>query len=416
LDLRRIRSEFPALAGDWIFLDNAGGSQVLRRVADRIHDYLLTTSVQLGASYAVSRNAAERVLAARRTIARLINAEHDEEVVIGGSTTSLMFMLAQAIAPGVRPGDEIVVTQTDHEANIGAWTRLQQYGAVIKIWPVNRDSLELELSDLDLLLRPKVTWVAMTHASNVLGRINPVAEVARRVHAAGARLCVDAVAYAPHRLVDVQQSGADVYVFSFYKVFGPHLAVLWGRREVLLPLPGLNHYFIGADELPYKLQPGNVNYELSYGCIGIADYLTELGMEIGTGLGADATDGTDAPDRAPMQRAFDAFAAHEDALAEQLLGYLRGKPAVRVIGPPRVIPGERVPTVSFVVKGMRPDAIVPAIDRYGIGIRHGDFYARRLIEALELDAAGGVVRVSIAHYNTADEIGRLTAALEEVLP
>jgi selenocysteine lyase/cysteine desulfurase len=133
---------------------------------------------------------------------------------------------------------------------------------------------------------------------------------------------------------------------------------------------------------------------------------------VGT-VGTVATVGTD---RAHMQRAFDAFAAHEDALAEQLLAYLRGKPAVRVIGPPRVVPGERVPTVSFVVNGMRPDAIVPLIDRHGIGIRHGDFYARRLIEALELDAAGGVVRVSIAHYNTRDEIARLTAALEEVLP
>jgi selenocysteine lyase/cysteine desulfurase len=168
----------------------------------------------------------------------------------------------------------------------------------------------------------------------------------------------------------------------------------------------LNHYFIGADQLPYKLQPGNVNYELTYGCIGIADYLTDTG----TALGADG------PQRARMQRAFDAFAAHEDALAEQLLGYLRAKRAVRVIGPTRVVPGERVPTISFVVDGMRPDVIVPAIDRYGIGIRHGDFYARRLIEALALDAGGGVVRVSIAHYNTGDEIGKLTAALEEILP
>jgi len=406
LDLNRIRAEFPALADDFVFLDNAGGSQVLRRVADRIHDYLLTTSVQLGASYAVSRNAAERVLAARRTIAGLINAQHDEEVVVGGSTTALMFMLAQAIAPGIRPGDEIVVTQTDHEANIGAWTRLQQYGAVVKIWPVNRDSLELELSDLDALLGPRVKWLAMTHASNVLGRINPVAEAARRAHAVGARVCVDAVAYAPHRLVDVQSSGADVYVFSFYKVFGPHLAVLWGRRDVLMPLPSLNHYFIGADELPYKLQPGNVNYELSYGCIGIAEYLTDTG----TSLGAEG------PERARMQRAFDAFAEHEDALAEHLLSYLRGKRAVRVIGPPRVVPGERVPTISFVVNGMRPDAIVPSIDLHGIGIRHGDFYARRLIEALQLDAGGGVVRVSIAHYSAREEIERLTAALEEVLP
>ena len=245
LNLNAVRAEFPALASDCVYLDNAGGSQVLRRVADRIHEYLLTSSVQLGASYVQSQFATERVLSARRAIAELINAPHDDEVVMGAATTALMFILTQALLPGIRPGDEIIVTNTDHEANIGGWMRLRQAGAVIKIWEVNRDSLMLELDDLDRLLTGRTKWVAMTHASNVLGSVNPVAEVARRVHAAGGRLCVDGVAYAPHRLVDVQASGADIYVFSFYKVFGPHYAVLWGHRELLLSLPSLNHHFIG---------------------------------------------------------------------------------------------------------------------------------------------------------------------------
>lgn len=404
--LDQVRSEFPALAGNAVFLDNAGGSQVLRRVADRIHDYLLTSSVQLGASYATSQLAAERVRAARHAVATLVNAEFDDEIVMGGATTALMFMLTQALLPGIRPGDEIIVTNTDHEANIGAWLRLREAGAVIKTWQLNRDSLCLELDDLDALLSPRVKWLAMTHASNILGTINPVKIVADRVHAVGGRLCVDAVAYAPHRLVDVQASGADIYVFSFYKVFGPHLAVMWGRREVLLPLPSLNHYFITAADLPYKLQPGNVNYELSYGCIGIADYLEDMGTRFGATGAA----------RVRMQAAFGVFANHEDFLAERLLSYLRDKRGVRIIGSPQVGAEGRMPTVSFIASELASEPIVRHLDASVIGIRFGDFYAKRLIAALELDAWGGVVRVSIAHYNTLPEIDRLIHHFDEVLP
>jgi cysteine desulfurase family protein (TIGR01976 family) len=405
LNLEQIRAEFPALAGDTVFLDNAGGSQVLRRVADRVRDYLLTSSVQLGASYAASQAAGEKVLAARRAVAELINAPFDEEVVMGGATTALMFMLAQALLPGIEPGDEIIVTESDHEANIGVWTQLQQAGAVVKVWQVDRDSLALELADLDRLLGPRTRWLAMTWASNILGTVNPVAEVARRVHAVGGRVCIDAVAYAPHRLVDVQASGADVVVFSFYKVFGPHYAVMWVQRELLLSLPSLNHYFIGREVLPYKLQPGNVNYELSYGCIGIHDYLCDTGRALGA---------TGTP-RQLMQAAFDAFEQHENALAERLLQWLRGQKNVRIIGRPAADDARRVPTISFVVDGMASEAIVRHVDRHGIGIRFGDFYAKRLIEALGLQGQGGVVRVSMAHYNTLGEIDRLVQHLEEVI-
>jgi len=313
--------------------------------------------------------------------------------------------LTQALLPGIRPGDEIIVTQSDHEANIGGWMRLAQAGAIIKVWQVNPDSLELELADLEQLLGPRLRWVAVTWASNILGTINPVPEIARRVHAAGGRLCVDAVAYAPHRLIDVQASGADVVVFSFYKVFGPHYAVLWGRRELLLSLPSLNHYFIGPEVIPYKLQPGNVNYELSYGCIGIAEYLRDTG----TALGATGNA------RQRMQAAFDAFAPHEDALAERLLAWLRGKRGVRIIGHSTATDAGRVPTISFVVAGVQSESVVRHVDAFGIGIRHGDFYARRLIEALGLQAYGGVIRASIAHYNTAGEIDRLIEHLDEVI-
>lgn len=405
LNLDRIRAEFPALASGFVYLDNAGGSLVLRRVAERVGDYLLTSSVQLGASYQHSQDASAKVLAARKAIAELINAPSDDEVVMGSSTTSLMFQLGQAIAHEIRPGDEIIVTNTDHEANIGVWAGLQRSGAVLRFWNVNPQTLELDLADLQNLLSDKVKWVAMTHASNILGTVNPVAEAVFLAHAAGARLCVDAVAYAPHRLVDVQATGADVVVFSFYKVFGPHYAVMWGRRELLLDLASLNHYFISAQTIPYKLQPGNVNYELSYGCAGIRDYL----VDVGTRHGASGTP------RQQMQAAFDAFEAHENQLATRLLHYLATKGAVRVIGLPTAEDGHRVPTVSFVVEGRMSESIVRHVDQFGIGIRFGDFYARRLIEGLGLDRYGGVVRVSAAHYNTPGEIDKLIHHLDEVI-
>lgn len=406
LDMDYVRSQFPMLADGYTYLDNAGGSAVLARVADRVRDYLLNSSVQLGASYSGSVAAGERVLQARESVAQLINAFHPEECVMGGSTTHLLQILCRGIAPSINPGDEVIVTHCDHEANIGAWQRLcEERGASLRIWSVDPQTLELELKDLDALLGPRTRYVSMTHASNILGSVNPVAEVARRVHAVGAKLCVDAVAYAPHRLVDVQASGADYYVFSFYKVFGPHFAVLWGHRDALLALPSLNHFFIGKEVIPYKLQPGNLNYELSYGCMGINEYLLDIGQRLGA---------SGSP-RQIMQAAFDAFEVQEDLLAEILLGFLRETPGVRIIGKPRVTAGDRVPTISFVVEGVQSEAIVRRIDEHRIGIRFGDFYARHLIEELGLAQYGGVVRVSIAHYNTADEMHLLVEHLAQAI-
>lgn len=405
LDLNYVRTQFPALSDNYAYLDNAGGSQVLAGVARKIGEYLLTSSVQLGASYRKSMEAGEKVLAARRSIARLINAPHDEEVVMAGSTTLLLQLLCRAIEPGIKPGDEIIVTSSDHEANIGPWVRLERAGARIRWWTVNKDSLDIELADLDKLITPRTRWIAMTHASNILGTVNPVEAVARKAHAAGARLCVDAVAYAPHRLVDVQASGADAYVFSFYKVFGPHFAVLWLPRDQFLELPSLNHYFVGRDVLPYKLQPGNVNYELSWGCTGICDYLVDIGRRLGA----------NGDERQCMAAAFAAFESQEDTIAERLLSYLRGRRDVRIIGRPRAEQRRRVPTISFVAPGRSSADIVAKVDGHDIGIRYGDFYARRLIEELGLSAQGGVVRVSMAHYNTLDEIDRLIRALDSGL-
>lgn len=255
------------------------------------------------------------------------------------------------------------------------------------------DSLELELSGLDALLGPRTRLVCVTHCSNVLGTTMPVAEIARRVHAAGAELCVDGVAYAPHRAIDVQALGCDLYVYSFYKTYGPHQAVLWGRRKRLLELDSLNHDFIGQDRVPYKLQPGNMNYELAWGCAGIPDYLAAL---------------------AAHHRAdpFELIAEQEEVLAAPLLAWLDARNDIRIIGRRTADRAQRVPTVGFVAEGRSSAAIVAAVDSARVGIRYGDFYARRLIEHLGLADNQGVVRVSLVHYNTAGEVERLLAALE----
>lgn len=407
LDRAFVRAEFPALAGDWVFLDNAGGSQVLGRVVDRISDYLKTSNVQLGASYAISQRAGERLQEAQRRTAELVNAGRPEEVVMGPTSTLLVQLLARAMARQFAPGDEVVVTRADHESNIGAWVRLESIGVIPRFWELNPETRTLQLDDLGRVMSPRTRLVAFTHASNILGSIHPVAEITRFVHDRGAKVCVDGVAYAPHRAVDVRGWDVDYYVLSLYKVYGPHHALLYGKYAHLLELENLYHYFIANDRIPYKLQPGNPNYELSYAAIGIAEYLAELGARTGGSAGASP--------RELMERAFSAIADHEEALANRLLSYLSSQPRVRVIGATTADKAVRVPTISFVAEGRDSESIVRHIDTLRIGIRFGDFHSRRLVEHLDLSRYNGAVRVSMVHYNTIEEIDRLIQGLDEVI-
>ena len=374
LDLATVRAQFPALADGWAYFDNAGGSQVLRTAAERMADYMLTTSVQTGASYTVSERATARVSEARAKVARLVNATRPEEVVFGPSTTVLMRFLATAMASQFGAGDEIILTEFDHESNIGPWHLLEQRGVVFKTWRINRDDYSVDLEALDRLMTERTKLVCVTHCSNILGTINPVALIAQRVHAAGARLCVDAVAYAPHRAVDVRAFGADFYLFSFYKTFGPHFAVMVGRYDDLLELDGLYHYFYGRDRVPQKLEPGNISYEAAWSCTAIVDYLDGLGG--GTG------------DRAAIETAFDAIAEQEERLAGRFLDWSQSRDSAE---------------------------LVRHVDAAKVGIRYGDFHSRRLVEALGLSDRNGVIRASMVHYNTLDEVDRLIRALEEAL-
>ncbi|WP_008314784.1 aminotransferase class V-fold PLP-dependent enzyme [Leptolyngbya sp. PCC 6406] len=428
LDLDYVRQQFPALAGDWTFFDNAGGSQVARPVGDRITDFLYGSNVQLGASYGVSQTATERVAAAHQGLATLINAPDPQTVVLGSSTSALFRILAHCLGQTLQPGDEVVVTNCDHEANISPWVDWQGLGITVKVWTLNPETLTLDLADLADLLTPRTRLVAVTHVSNVLGTINPIRAIADLAHHNGSLICVDGVAYAPHRRVDVQALDVDFYAFSLYKTYGPHQALLYGRRELLEALPGFNHYFITS--VPYKFQPGNVNFELAYGSLGILDYLTALAAHHGGGLdgavpeppASDLTtsdlttsDLTTQDPGTQLRQAFALIRDHETALGDRLLTYLRQHPAVAIIGCPDAHPDHRVPTISFVVAGRTSAAIPPRIDPHHIGIRYGDFYAVRLIEDLGLALQDGVVRVSMVHYNTLEECDRLIACLDAVL-
>lgn len=409
LQLDYVRRQFPALATDWTFLDNAGGSQILQTVVERITDFLYTSNVQLGASYEVSQRASEQVAQGTEAMATFINAAEAREVILGPSTSALLRMLARCFGQTLRPGDEIIVTNCDHEANISPWMELHDQGVVVKPWLVNPETLELDLADLDTLLTSQTRLVAVTHTSNVLGTITPIRQIADRVHAYGALICVDGVAYAPHRQVDVQALDVDFYAFSLYKVYGPHLGLLYGKQEHLLNLPGYNHNFIDRTDIPYKFQPGGTSYELCASLGAILEYLQAL---------AHHHQGSPVPltTAESLTQAFALIRGYEGQLSDRLLTFLNTKSTVRVIGCPEADPDRRVPTISFVVDGLRSDQIPPHLDAHHIGIRYGHFYAKRLIEDLGLADQAGVVRVSMVHYNTLKECDRLIDLLDQVIP
>lgn len=404
LNLDYVREQFPAIKSEWTFMDNAGGSQTLKPVADRIYEYLLNTNVQLGASYEVSAISTKRVDDARKKMVDFVNAREDSEIILGSSTTMLTRILSLCISQNWKAGDEIIVTNCDHEANIGAWRDLEKQGMVIKEWRINPDTFRMETEDLKILLSDKTKLVAVTHTSNILGTLNPIKEWSKVIHDNGSLICIDGVAHAPHRAIDVQDTDVDFYTFSFYKVYGPHMAMMYGKKELLLNMPGINHFFIAQDDVPYKFQPGSVNYELSYGLMGIEDYMN----------GVARTHGKEGSFRENLEFSFNLFADHEEVLAKTLLDYLNSKSNVKIIGEKDYSKEVRVPTIAFMVDNTKSDSISLKVDESKIGIRYGDFYARRLIDDLGLSDRNGVVRVSLVHYNTVEEVNSLIQEFEKI--
>lgn len=393
-----VRDWFPSITDDFAFLENAGGSQVPGVVAEAIRHYLLNSYVQVGAGYPQSLRATDVVADAHRFVETMMNAEAVGKVVLGPSTTALINVLASAYAPTLRPGDEIIIADSNHESNAGPWARLERLRAKIVWWGVDRDSTELRVEDLEPLLNERTKIVALPHVSNLLGDVIDVRRVTELVHRVGAKVVVDGVAYAPHRAIDVEACGADWYVYSTYKVYGPHMAAMFGRHEAFAELRGPNHFFI--ETVPYQYELGSLNHEGCAGLIALRPYLRFLA-------------GREEDDRATVVAAYKAMHHLESPVAAKLLAYLRQKPDVRLIGlgDPRVSVG----IVSFVTRRRSSPDVVAATDQAGIGIRYGHMYAYRLLQNLHIEPSTGVVRVSLAHYNTIEEIDRLIEVFEQVL-
>ena len=389
-----VRAQFPSLESGFAFLENAGGSQVPRQVFDRINTLLSDGYVQTGAGYPASDVVDQVVLEAKAFANVLMNGEGVGTTVIGPSTTDLIYRLAHSLE--FKPGDEVVISIANHESNIGPWARLEKRGVTVKWWGVDSETGAYSYDALESLLSAKTKLVAVPHTSNLLGDILDVTRVCAMVRAVGAISVVDGVANAPHAAIDVRASGADFYVLSLYKVFGPHIGLMFGRNERWEEVIGPNHFFF-AGQIPAKFELGCQPYELLAGMLGTADYLAWLGQG--------------RHDRATAERAYAQIGALERPILERLGTYLSQKPSIRLVGPTT----DRHPTFSFIHKTKPSDEIVKAVNGPDLGIRYGHMYAHRLCQALGAPVETGFVRVSAVHYNTVQEADRLIAKLEEVL-
>ena len=404
-DLQFIRDQFPNI-GQWAFFENAGGTFVPASVSDRVYDYMRRNQVQPGAPYRASTEAIERIERSHRNLSAMINA-NPKEVVIGHSTTMNVYVLANALRPSLNPGDEIIVTNLDHEANVGAWRRLEEFGIVVKEWQIDPQSADLGgPQKLEPLLTDRTRLVCCTWCSNITGAINDIKAITDLVHSAGALICADAVAYAPHRALDFKNSNVDFLLFSLYKLYGPHLGVLCSKREHLLKLKNQNHFFFTNSALPYKLQPGGYLHETAASVEGVVEYLDQVYEH--------HFDAREYPINERYKKVFEMFTRHEDEISQPLMDFLLSKSNVRIIGPPEIDYQKRVPTISFTVNKAKHSDIARQLGDKGIGIGTGDFYARRCIDALKL-GDNGVVRVSMVHYNSPSEVAALISALDEVL-
>jgi len=404
-DTEFVREQFPAFAEPSLagqaFFENAGGSYPCRQVIERLDRFYRERKVQPYGPYDASRLAGEEMDEARRRLAAMLGVATDE-LSFGPSTTQNVYVLAQAFRQHLAPGDAIVVTDQDHEANAGAWRRLAEDGIAIREWRIDPETGHLDPDALDALLDERVRLVAFPHCSNVVGEINDVAAIAAKAHAAGAVVCVDGVSFAPHGLPDVGALGADIYLFSTYKTYGPHQGAMVIRRALGAALPNQAHHF-NADTLYKRFTPAGPDHAQVAACAGIADYIDLLHARHCP---------QDSDPRARAAAVLRLIRAQETRLLQPLLDYLSGRNSVRVLGPSQA-PG-RAPTVALELAG--PAAPVAAdLAPHGIMAGGGDFYAHRPLGAMRIAPDKGVLRLSFVHYTSADEVDRLIRALDHVL-
>ncbi|MEM7229605.1 MAG: cysteine desulfurase-like protein [Planctomycetota bacterium] len=397
-----IRAKFPALRGSTVILENAGGSQVPQGVADAVHRYMTETYIQLGGEFKLSKTCGGVVRDAHTFINMLMNGTDVGHVILGASCTALVNMIAAAYADTIRPGDEVIIAELGHEANVGAWAKLEKAGAAIKTWTVDASTFGVSLDELESLLSDRTRIVAFPQVSNLFGEIVDVKAITELCHRYGARVMLDSVAYAPHRAMDVKAWGVDWCTYSTYKVYGPHMGAMFGTKEAFAELVGPNHFFIPNDELPRKFEPGGVSHEGCAGLLALAPYLNFL-----------AGKPDDAPcDRATIGSAFDVMTALELPLQARLIDYLNARDDVRIIGPAHA-DASRVATISFVHDRVPSGSVARHAASKNVAIKHGHMYSYRLCQRLGLPLDDGVIRASMVHYNTLAEIDRLIEVLDE---
>ena len=405
LDLHFVRSQFPAFGEPslegWAFFENAGGSYACRQTIDRLSDFYTRTKVQPYGPYPASIAGGEQMDEAHRRLGELMNVGADE-VLVGPSTSQNTYVLARAFRPGWSDGDEIVVTDQDHEANSGAWRRLADAGLTIREWGVDSTTGMLDPNDLANLLTDRTRLVAFPHCSNIVGVINPVADISAQAHAAGAITVVDGVSAAPHGLPDVDGLGADVYLFSAYKTYGPHQGVMVVRRRIADTLANQSHWFNDGD-VHKRLVPAGPDHAQVAALNGVVDY-----MDLLHDHHADQT--ADPAERGRWVH--DLLRRHETRTLAPLLDYLGGRDDVRVMGP--IDHPDRVPTVAL-VPARDPAIVATDLAEHRIMVGSGDFYAVRLVEAMGQPADPGVLRLSFVHYTSPAEVEQLIDALEATL-
>jgi cysteine desulfurase family protein (TIGR01976 family) len=396
LDLQGVRSQFPALAlrvdgRPVVYLDNPAGTQVPQRVIDRTAEYWRTMNANQGGVFVTSARSDALIDEVRRAAAAFVNAASADEIVFGPNMTTLTFAVSRAIGRELRPGDEIVVTRLEHDANVSPWLALQERGAIVRFADIRVPECTLDMDDLQRQIGPRTRLVAVTHASNAVGTIPDLAAIARAARAAGAWLWVDAVHYGPHGSIDVQAIDCDFLVCSSYKFYGPHQGVLYGRRELL---ERLQPYKVrpAADHGPGRWETGTQNHECLAGMLGAFEYMAELAGNAGV-------------DRAALVAAMDRISRHERALAARLIDGLRRIPGVQIYGITDFEQLERrAPTISITWPPYRPASLARWLADHEVFTWHGDHYATELINRLGLAEQGGTLRIGIAHYNTASEV------------
>ncbi len=414
LDLHYVRAQFPALAQTVnghpaVFLDGPGGTQVPQRVIDAISDYLRRDNSNTGGAYATGRRTDTMLAAARAAMADFLNCGADE-VVFGPNMTTLTYAMSRAIGRDLVPGDEILVTRLDHDANVSPWLALEEKGVTIRWAEIHPGDCTLDVEDLAAKLNSKTKLVAIGYASNAVGTINPVKEIIRLAHAAGALAYIDAVHYSPHGLIDVAALDCDFLVCSTYKFFGPHMGVLFGKRD---HLQRLRPYKVRplTDAIPYRWEWGTLNHECVAGITACVDYIADLGRHANP---------ESATRRAAIIAAFESIHRHEHALLNRLIAGISKIPQLKIYGitdPSCFV--WRCPTLAIRVINQTaeqtPSALAAKLGDRGFFTWDGNYYALNLAERLDVQKSGGFLRIGLVHYNTSEEVDRLLKALKEIV-